>query len=175
VAAIARTEVERFLRFAVVGGTGFLIDVGVLALMHNGAGLDPFSARLISISVAAFSTWRLNRIVTFGASPSGQASEGLRYAAVAALAAGLNYFSYALALILWRELPPVAAAVMATLVAMTFSYFGYSRFAFQGSTATVLSVSPRSQRRWPPRRSAMSKWKCTACAESERGPSTVVK
>ena len=146
-AAIARMEVERFLRFAVVGGTGFLIDVGVLTLMHNGAGLDPFSARLISISVAAFSTWRLNRVVTFGASPSGQASEGLRYAAVAALAAGLNYFSYALALILWRGLPPVAATVVATLLAMTLSYVGYSRFAFQGSTAPTKFVSARSQSR----------------------------
>jgi putative flippase GtrA len=140
-------EVERFLRFAVVGGTGFLIDVGVLTLMHNGAGLDPFSARLISISVAAISTWRLNRVVTFGASPSGQASEGLRYAIVAALTACLNYAVYCLGLVLWRELPPVAAAVVATLVAMTFSYLGYSRFAFQGSTAPAWSVSARSQRR----------------------------
>jgi putative flippase GtrA len=147
VAAYPAQEIERFLRFAVVGGIGFVVDAGLLALLIYGAGLDPFTARLISISIAAFTTWRLNRVVTFGASPTSQVTEGARYMTVAGLAAGLNYAIYALALILWRALPPVAAAVGATLVAMTFSYLGYSRFAFQGASAPATLVSPRSQRR----------------------------
>lgn len=140
-------EVERFLRFAVVGGTGFVIDAGLLALLHHGAGLDPFSSRLVSISVAAFSTWRLNRIVTFGASQSSQASEGLRYATVAGLTACFNYLVYAATLIVWRDLPPLAAAVFATVAAMGLSYLGYSRFVFYGSSPPAKFVSARSQRR----------------------------
>ena len=146
-AGSAAAGIERFLRFAVVGGTGFLVDAGLLAALHHGAGLDPFTARLISISAGAFSTWRLNRVVTFGASRASQAAEGLRYAAVAALAAGFNYAVYALILIAWTGLPPIAAAVLATLVAMTLSYFGYSRFVFYGSSRPTKFVSARSQSR----------------------------
>jgi putative flippase GtrA len=139
--------IARFLRFAFVGGIGFVVDAGLLLLLHHGAGFDPFSSRLISISLAAFSTWRLNRIVTFGASPAGQAAEGLRYATVAALTAGFNYFVYCLALALWSGLPPLAAAIIATLSAMSLSYLGYSSFVFHGSSTLPTLGVPRSQRR----------------------------
>ena len=141
----AGTEARRFLRFALVGGTGFAVDTGLLALFHHGGGLDPFSARLFSMSAAAVATWRLNRCFTFAPSTSSQAAEGLRYAAVAASAAGLNYFLYTLALLAWPALPPVLAAAVATWVAMAFSYAGYSRYAFQGARPATLA--PRSQSR----------------------------
>jgi putative flippase GtrA len=138
-------EAARFARFALVGGTGFLIDAGLLAALHNGVGLDPFTARLVSISASALTTWRLNRSVTFGASDRSQAVEGARYAIVAALTAALNYCIYALALIVWPELPPLAAMAGATGAAMLFSYFGYSRFVFAGAATMV--GPPSSQRR----------------------------
>jgi len=140
-----KSEAARFLRFALVGGTGFLIDAGLLAALHNGGGLDPFSARLVSISASAFTTWRLNRSLTFGASDRSQASEGFRYAIVAGVTAAFNYLLYALALIVWPALPPVAAAVGATLAAMFLSYAGYSRFVFAGAATAV--GAPSSQRR----------------------------
>ena len=138
-------EAARFIRFALVGSTGFVVDAGLLTLLHNGAGVDPFTARLISISVSAFTTWRLNRVVTFGASDRSQASEGTRYALVAALTAGLNYCLYALALVAWPDVPPILAAIGATLAALFFSYFGYSRFVFAGAEAVL--GPPSSHRR----------------------------
>lgn len=142
---VAKIEAARFVRFALVGGTGFLVDAGLLVALHNGAGFDPFSARLVSITASAFTTWRLNRSLTFGASDRSQSAEGFRYALIAGLTAALNYCLYALTLIAWPELPPIVAAVGATLAAMLFSYAGYSRFVFRGA-ATVLGP-PRSQRR----------------------------
>ncbi len=147
----ASSEARRFLRFALVGGTGFVIDAGLLAILHHGAGLDPFLARLISISASAFTTWRLNRNLTFGASGLSQASEGLRYGIVAALTTGLNYLVYAAALLLWPALPPLAAAVIATLAGMGFSYAGYSRLVFSGASDAGASseamAGPSSQSR----------------------------
>jgi putative flippase GtrA len=139
------SELPRFFRFALVGGTGFLVDAGLLTALHNLAGVDPFTARLASITASAFTTWRLNRSLTFGASQRGQAAEGLLYAVVAAITAALNYLVYVLILIAWHELPPLAAAVVATLAAMLFSYAGYSRVVFAGA-ATVVGP-PSSQRR----------------------------
>jgi putative flippase GtrA len=141
------SEAGRFLRFAVVGGIGFVIDAGLLALLHYAGGVDPFLARLVSISASAFSTWRMNRALTFGASARKQAVEGLRYGTVAGLTAGVNYLVYALALIIWPALPPVIAAVLATLIAMGFSYAGYSRFVFGTGSGADATVGPRSQRR----------------------------
>jgi putative flippase GtrA len=143
---LVRAEASRFLRFALVGGAGFIVDAGLLVILHDALGLDPFSARLVAICVATFTTWRLNRGLTFGASKRSQAHEGMRYATVAALAAGLNYLVYAAALIIWRELPPIVALIMGTAVAMGFSYAGYSRFVFSGAR-TIFDGSPSSQRR----------------------------
>jgi len=139
-------EATRFVRFALVGGAGFLVDAGLLALLHHGAGLDPFTARLISITASASTTWRLNRGLTFGASDRSQAAEGIRYGMVAALTAGFNYCLYALALIAWPDLPPIAAMIGATIGAMLFSYLGYSRFVFAGVAETALGP-PSSHKR----------------------------
>jgi putative flippase GtrA len=144
-ARLSRLEIEHFLRFAIVGGVGFLIDAGLLFVFLR-AGLDPFVARSISLPVAAFSTWRLNRRITFTGSGRSQATEGVRYAVVAALTAVFNYLVYALALTLWPSLPPVAVAVGATLMAMGFSYVGYSRFVFSSEARAAVAV-PMSQRR----------------------------
>jgi putative flippase GtrA len=140
-----RAEATQFIRFGLVGGTGFLLDAGLLMILHDGLGLDPFTARLISISVSAFTTWRLNRGLTFGASERPQAEEAVRYAAVAIAAAGFNYLVYALALIVSPSIPPIAALIGATIAAMGLSYAGYSRFVFQGPRTT--RASPSSQRR----------------------------
>ena len=142
---LAGAEAARFLRFAMVGGVGFLVDAGLLALLHYGGGLDPFSARGLSTSCAVVATWRLNRSLTFDAPPENQAAEGLRYALVAALAAGFNYVLYAAALLAWPGLPPVLAVIAATLAAMAFSYAGYSRYVFQRRRPATLV--PRSQSR----------------------------
>lgn len=141
-----RPEIGRFLRFALVGGAGFLVDAGLLAALHHGAGLDPFAARVFSIAAAALATWRLNRRLTFGPSGAGQATEALRYAMVAILNAALNYALYALALVFRPGLPPLIAVIAATLLAMAFSYFAYSRFVFSARRPAVL-VSPRLHRR----------------------------
>lgn len=117
------------LRFAMVGVIGFLTDAGSL-LALNQAGLDPFSARVISIALAMFTTWRLNRTMTFGASGRSEASEGARYGAVALAVAGLNYAIYAGLLVAFPALWPVIATAMAITLAMAASYFGYSRLVF---------------------------------------------
>ena len=143
---LVRAEAPTFLRFALVGGTGFAVDALVLSLLHYVLGLDPFSARVVSMSAATFTTWRLNRVHTFGASNRSQTHEGMRYATVAVLAAGLNYGVYALALLLWRGMPPIAALVLGAGSAMAFSYAGYSRVVFSGPR-TILEGPPSSQRR----------------------------
>ena len=82
-----RAEAPQFLRFAFVGGTGFVVDAAVLCAPPQRLRARPL-LRAARLDVRrALTTWRLNRAHTFGASDRSQADEGLRYATVAALAA----------------------------------------------------------------------------------------
>lgn len=95
----------QFLRFSLVGGAGFLVDVGVLYAMRN-AGLDLYSARVVSFLAAATFTWLGNRLFTFAAGRRRGTALGGEWAVyVSAMALGglVNYGVYA-ALVTW--LPP---------------------------------------------------------------------
>ena len=99
---------RQFLRFSLVGGAGFLVDVGVLYAMRR-AGLDLYSARVVSFLAAASFTWLGNRLFTFAPGRRRDARLGGEWAAyIGAMAFGglVNYGVYA-ALITW--LPPFRA------------------------------------------------------------------
>lgn len=117
-------------RFALVGGLGFLVDIG-LTLMLIGFGLDAFVSRVIAIAFAMLTTWRLNRALTFGASATSQASEGARYFMVAIVVAMVNYAIYAALLVTIPAIPPGAAIVIAVGFATVLSFCGYRLFAFK--------------------------------------------
>ena len=146
---------RRIGRFVAVGGAGFVIDTGTLALLHYGAGIDPFSARAVSTPLAMLATWRLNRALTFGASPARQWNEGARYMTVATLAALLNYAIYSAILLAFDLVPPPVAVAISTSIVMAISYLGYSRLVFSSSDPLGRGARPpatdgggsRSQRR----------------------------
>ena len=89
----------QFLRFAGVGVAGFLVDEGVLWLMRNLFGLDPFAGRAISILTAMTFTWWGNRTLTFPEHAAQGAvavfREWLRFVGANGLGALVNYGTYA--------------------------------------------------------------------------------
>ena len=60
-----------FLRFGVVGATGFTVDAAILHAMIDLFGFNYFTGRLISFTTAIFVTWFLNRRWTFKVGRSG--------------------------------------------------------------------------------------------------------
>lgn len=56
---------SQFLRFALVGVLGFLVDLLVLQVSIGIIGLGPVAGRLVSYLCAATTTWAVNRRVTF--------------------------------------------------------------------------------------------------------------
>lgn len=125
-----RDTIKRLAFFVIAGTTGFVTDAGSLHLLISHTPLGPYLARIVSIALAMFVTWQINRNATFGRSGRSAADEGVRYAFVGILGACLNYAVYASLIFLLPGLQPVAAVVAASLAAMAFSYFGYSRFVF---------------------------------------------
>lgn len=121
---------NRILRFAFVGGLGFLTDAAVLALLLAVTPLGPFLARLLSIACAITVTWLCNRTLTFQSSGRGMLKEGTRYGGVAIAVALFNYFVYSGLLLAMPWMSPLVALVASSLAAMTLSYLGYSRLVF---------------------------------------------
>lgn len=127
---------RRILLFALVGGAGFLVDAGVLALLLHVSPLGPFSARIVAIAAAMLVTFWLNRTFTFGRSDRGLAVEGTRYGGVGVSAALLNYAVYSVILLVFPAVWPVLAVAIASLAAMVWSFLGYSRFVFGASASS---------------------------------------
>jgi putative flippase GtrA len=127
----SRKFILRLASFAVAGGTGFIVDASVLTLLMKITPLGPFSARIFAIAAAMFTTWIINRTVTFGKSGDHVVKEGARYGFVALIGAGLNYAIYSgLLLAAPNLITPLMALVIAVGIVTVFSYLGYSRFVF---------------------------------------------
>ncbi|MBA3530523.1 MAG: GtrA family protein [Ardenticatenales bacterium] len=60
-----RKEQKRFVKFAIVGAIGALVDFMVLNLLVQVVGLDPLSANPFSFSAAVVSNFTWNRLWSF--------------------------------------------------------------------------------------------------------------
>jgi putative flippase GtrA len=117
-----------------VGGIGFAVDAGILALLVHGFGLDPLASRLVSFPCAMTVTWYMNRRVTFSHSVSSKPrQEWFRYAIVSMAGNLVNFIVYFVCIRMSQTMfayPEVALAI-AAFIAMVFNYTGFSRYVFR--------------------------------------------
>jgi putative flippase GtrA len=125
---------SQFLRFGLVGVVGFLVDAGVLQALVTLAGWGPITARLVAVPTAVFATWLLNRTITFPQSHSGPALRSLlRYVAVSAAGAGVNFCVYTGLVFASASMAalPIAPLAIASIVALVVNYLGSKHYAFR--------------------------------------------
>ena len=60
-----KREIKRFLKFAVVGAWGFIVDFTILNLLMFGAHFPAWLANTCSFTIAVLNTFILNRLWTF--------------------------------------------------------------------------------------------------------------
>ncbi len=121
-------------RFIIVGAIGFVVDGGILTLLHSLYDFSLLHARLMSFAAAVTVTWYLNRHHTFSASKDALAIHELsRYAVVNGIGALLN-----LGLFLWLVYHfsvlaawPIVPLAMAASVALVFNFFGSRHLALR--------------------------------------------
>ncbi|HWD26511.1 MAG TPA: GtrA family protein [Rhizomicrobium sp.] len=128
---------SRFLRFGAVGAAGFVVDEAVLYAGHALLGLDPYTARVISILCAMTFTWWGNRTLTFAehaAEGAGAvAREWLKFMLANALGAVANYATYTLC-VRYAPAPlsnPQVGVVAGVAVGMVFNFTLSQRFVFR--------------------------------------------
>jgi putative flippase GtrA len=123
----------RFLRFVLVGAVGFVVDAGLLQALISLAGWGPVEARAVAIPTAVFATWLLNRTITFPESHGGPVvSSLLRYAAVSAVGAGVNFIVFSILVFASHTMAavPLVPLAIASIVALIVNYLGSRHFAF---------------------------------------------
>ncbi|MBA3774242.1 MAG: GtrA family protein [Ramlibacter sp.] len=125
---------SRFLRFAMVGVVGFAVDAGVLQALVSLAGWGPIGARAVAIPVAVLATWLLNRTITFAQAQAGPVLASLvRYAAVSAVGASVNFIVYSVLVFASQAMAamPIVPLGIASIVALVVNYLGSKHFAFR--------------------------------------------
>jgi putative flippase GtrA len=123
-------------RFLGVGALGLSVDMGSFTLLA-GLGLHPLAARALSLSLATFVTWRLNRAVTFAESGRRPRAEAVRYATVTALAQGLSYAIFAVLVMTVLAGLPQAAILIGAALATLVSYNGHRVFSFAAAHSSI--------------------------------------
>jgi putative flippase GtrA len=126
--------IQQARRFVIVGAIGFLVDGGILTLLHSMFDFSLLHARLCSFSAAVTLTWYLNRQHTFAASKDVRAiHEWGRYAVVNSIGALLN-----LGIFLWLVYRftalanwPIIPLAVAASVALVFNFFASRHLAFR--------------------------------------------
>jgi putative flippase GtrA len=121
---------NQFVKFAIVGAAGFLVDAGTLAMVLKTTAFDAFSARIIAIAAALCATWLLNRSITFGKSGHSLVGEAARYGGVGIAGSIVNYAIYSAILLAAPQVGALTALFVASGAVMALSYAGYSRLVF---------------------------------------------
>ena len=108
----------QLLRFAVVGASGYVVNLAVFAAALHGAGADYRVAAVAAFGVAVSNNFLWNRRWTFraqhaGAGPAHHQAARFLTVSVAAFAVGLGILTALVELAGMRELPAQAVSIVA--------------------------------------------------------------
>jgi dolichol-phosphate mannosyltransferase len=118
-------------KFGIVGGSGYLINIVVFALLTGNLGLHQAPAAVGSFCVAVFNNFVWNRYWTFGPGEDHPAFQAARFFAVSLAALAINLVVLE-GLIALTSLGAVGAQAIAVAVAMPFNFLGNKLWTFAG-------------------------------------------
>ena len=126
-------QVAQFLRFAVVGGIGFIIDGGLLWFLLT-YGVDTYLARVFSFPIAVIATWWLNRIWTFSSARKASPGKQLNFYLTVQITGALsNYLMYILTVQTFGtdRLVAIIGFVLGSFVGMFINFSGARYVVFR--------------------------------------------
>ncbi|HEY0117252.1 MAG TPA: GtrA family protein [Cellulomonas sp.] len=129
------------VRFVIVGGASFVIDLGLFNMLVYGPGHvlggKPLTAKVISVVIATLASWIGNRHWTFSEKRSQQKGrELLIYGVLNAIGALIPVGTLAISrygLHLAGPLQDNAATIIGIAIATVFRYVGYKLWVFTGA------------------------------------------
>ncbi len=126
--------INRVVKFAIVGGIGFIVDASIFALSFYLLDLPIYSSRVIAFVCAATSTWLGNRLLTFSdRSQDPKLKQWFRFMMSATLSAIPNFvvFAFISAWLGSEGVSAMVALVCGVLAGMISNYTLSSKWVFK--------------------------------------------
>ena len=120
----------QLIRFGLVGGVGFVINLAVYALCVHALKMDYHLAGVVAWLVAVVNNFALNRHWTFDARGGRSHSQGIRFLAISLVALG---FSQVLLILLVENagMAKVPAQALAVAASMPLNFLGNKLWSFR--------------------------------------------
>jgi putative flippase GtrA len=119
----------QLVKFGLVGGSGYLINLGVFAVLVGSLGVHHLAAAVGAFCVAVTNNFLWNRYWTFAAGDGHAGFQAARFFAVSLASLGLNLVVLE-ALIASGGFGDLAAQAIAVAVAMPFNFLGNRLWTF---------------------------------------------
>ncbi|HEY5052686.1 MAG TPA: GtrA family protein [Solirubrobacterales bacterium] len=119
----------QLLKFGIVGGSGYLINLGVFALLADNLGVHHLVAAVGAFAVAVSSNFLWNRYWTFGPGESSAGFQAVRFFAISVASLIINLAALEV-LISGAGMGDLAAQAVAVAVAMPFNFLGNKLWTF---------------------------------------------
>jgi putative flippase GtrA len=117
------------IKFGMVGGSGYLINLGVFAFLSGNLGVHHIVAAIGAFCVAFCSNFFWNRHWTFGAADGHAGFQAARFLAVSVAALLIN-LAVLQALVGGTSMGALTAQAIAVAVAMPFNFLGNKLWTF---------------------------------------------
>ena len=119
----------QLVKFVAVGASGYVVNIGVYALIHESLGIGHLRSATAAFVAAVFNNFWWNRHWTFGAQEGHAGFQAARFFAVSLVA-----FFFALGvsqlLVSTTELPDVVAQGISIVVATPLNFLGNKMWSF---------------------------------------------
>lgn len=125
----SRASWWQLVKFGLVGGSGYLINLVVFSLLRSDLGIHQALAAIGAFCVAVTSNFVWNRYWTFAATDGHAGFQAARFFAVSAGALAVNLIVLE-ALVLGTSLGDLSAQAAAVAVAMPFNFLGNKLWTF---------------------------------------------
>jgi putative flippase GtrA len=119
----------QLLKFGIVGGSGYLINLAVFALLAGSLGVHHVPAAIGAFAFAVTSNFLWNRYWTFGPGEGSAGFQAARFFAVSTASLGLNLVVLE-ALLAGGGTGELGAQAIAVAVAMPFNFLGNKLWTF---------------------------------------------
>jgi putative flippase GtrA len=128
-AARSRDSWIQLFKFGVVGGSGYLINLGVFAFLSGNLGVYHAVAAIGAFCVAVTSNFLWNRYWTFGPGEGLAHMQAARFFAVSVACLAINLIVLE-AIVANSSISELAAQAIAVAVAMPFNFLGNKLWTF---------------------------------------------
>jgi putative flippase GtrA len=119
----------QLLKFGIVGGSGYLINLAVFAVLVDNLGVHHSVAAVGAFCVAVTNNFLWNRYWTFGPGEGHAGFQAARFLAVSVASLGINLVVLE-ALVAGAKMGDLSAQAIAVAVAMPFNFLGNKLWTF---------------------------------------------